>query len=113
MKKILISSLVLLAIFTVSCSKKSNSGHIVKYTVSGTSKLNIAYTDATMSTKTANGVDQSWNYTFNTSATGKLVHLAVTSTDGSEVGGVIYIDGQQSTQNNSASGTINISSQVP
>ncbi len=113
MKKILISSLVLLAIFTVSCSKKNDAGHTVKYTVGGTAKLNVTYTDGSMTAKTVTGVDSSWTYTFNTSATGQLVHLSVTSVDGSEVDGVIYIDGQQSTQNNSASGTINISAQIP
>ena len=114
MKKILISSLVLLAIFTVSCSKKSNSGsHTIKYTVGGSSKLNVSYTDAGMTAKTVSGVDSSWTYTFSTSATGQLVHLSVTSVNGTEVDGVIYFDGQQSTQNNSASGTINISAQIP
>lgn len=50
---------------------------------------------------------------FTLAATGQLVHLAVTSVDGTEVNGVIYFDGQQSTQNNSASGTVNISAQIP
>lgn len=113
MKKILIGSLVLLAIFTVSCSKKSDSGHTVKYTVGGSSKLNVSYTGAGMTAKTVSGVDSSWTYTFSSSATGQLVHLSVTSVDGSEVDGVIYFDGQQSTQNNSASGTIDISAQIP
>ena len=113
MKKILISSLVLFTIFTISCSKKSDSGHTVKYTVGGSSKLNVTYTAAGMTAKTVSGVDSSWTYTFSSSATGQLVHLSVTSVDGSEVDGVIYFDGQQSTQNNSASGTINISAQIP
>ncbi|MDE3183896.1 MAG: hypothetical protein KGM16_10805 [Bacteroidota bacterium] len=113
MKKILISSFIIFAIFTISCSKKSNSGHTVKYTIGGSSKLDVNYTDANMIAKTVSGVDSSWTYTFTTSATGQLVHLAVTSVDGTEVNGVIYFDGQQSTQNNSASGTIDISAQIP
>lgn len=113
MKKILIILLVFLSIFTISCSKKSNGGHTVKYTVGGSSKLNVTYTDGSLTAKTVSGVDSSWTYTFNTSATGQLVHLTVTSVDGSEVSGVIYFDGQQSTQNNSASGTIDISAQIP
>jgi len=113
MKKILISSLIIFTLFTVSCSKKSDSGHTVKYTVGGSSKLNVTYTDGSITAKTVTGVDPSWTYTFSTSATGQLVHLAVTSVDGTEVNGVIYFDGQQSTQNNSASGTVNISAQIP
>ncbi|MDE3183131.1 MAG: hypothetical protein KGM16_06900 [Bacteroidota bacterium] len=114
MKKILIGSLVvLLAIFTVSCSKKSDSGHAVKYTVGGSSKLNITYTDADMTAKTVSGVTSTWTHTFSTSSTGQLVHLSVTSVDGTGVNGAIYIDGQQSTQNDSGSGTVNISAQIP
>jgi hypothetical protein len=75
--------------------------------------MDVTYTDAKMTAKNASSVDSSWKYTFNTTATGKLVHLVVTSVDGTEVNAVIYIDGQQSTQNNSAGGTVNISAEIP
>lgn len=113
MKKILISSLVLLAIFTVSCSKKSdNGGTVVKYTIAGNSNMDVTYTDASMTSKTVTGVNSTWTYTFSSSATGQLVHLAVKSTNGTLVSGKIYFNNQQENQND-AMDSINISAQLP
>lgn len=75
--------------------------------------MNVTYTDADGTLKTANNVTSSWTYSFNTPASGQIVKLIIVSTNGSAVNGSIYINGQQSTQDNSATGSVTLTAQVP
>jgi hypothetical protein len=113
MKKTLFLSLFSSLLFFASCSKSDdNSMHTVKYTVSSNSSMNVTYTVQDGTTKTVNGVDASWTYTFTTTAKGQIVQLIIASTNASAVSGAIFIDGQQVSQNN-ASGNVTISAQIP
>lgn len=114
MKKTLFLSLIGSLLFFASCSKSNdNSMHTVKYTVSSNSSMNVSYTVQDGTLKTASGVDASWTYSFTTTAKGQLVKLIVTSTNATAVSGAIFIDGQQVTQNNDASGNLTITAQIP
>lgn len=113
MKKLQLYLVVLLTVMIASCSKSNSGGHSVKYTIGGTAKLNVIYTDKNGNTQTASNVDSTWTYSFSGVADGKMVYLKVASVDSSAVEGRIYVDNQQSTQDNSSSGSISISTQVP
>lgn len=114
MKKIIFYSLfVLIATFTFSCKKDSSNTHTVKYTIQGTSKTTVTYTDANGNVQSVTNADASWTTGFSSSNHGMVLKLTVVSVDGSSVGGKIFIDGQQSAQSNGATGNISISSVVP
>lgn len=114
MKKFLFISLVaLISISAFSCKKNDSGVHTVKYTIQGTSKSNITYSDANGNMQSANNVDASWTYEFTSSDHGLALKLTVISTDGSSVGGKIFIDGNQSAQQNGATGNVSISSVLP
>ncbi|GAC1312024.1 MAG: hypothetical protein NVSMB24_32730 [Mucilaginibacter sp.] len=113
MKKTIYYSLIMLFMaFTFSCKKDGNT-HTVKYTIQGTSKSNITYSDANGNIQSANNVDASWTYGFSSGNHGLALKLTVVSSDGSPVGGKIYIDGQQSAQDNGTGGSITITSVLP
>jgi len=114
MKKYLFISLIaLICMFTFSCKKSDSGLHTVKYTIQGTSKSNITYSDANGNTQSANNVNASWTYEFTSSDHGLALKLTVISTDGSSIGGKIFIDGNQSAQQNGATGSVSISSVLP
>jgi len=75
--------------------------------------MNVSYTDADGTLKPANNVSSSWTYSFNTPGNGKIFKLIINSTNGSPVSGSIYVDGQEATQDNSDTGSVTMSSQVP
>jgi hypothetical protein len=114
MKKIFgFAVIALFSIFIFSCKKDTSGDHTVKYTIQGTNKSTITYTDAGGNTQTVTNADASWTNTFTTNNHGLSVKLTVVSTDGSQVGGKIYIDDVQSAQANGATGSISISTVVP
>ena len=87
MKKILVGSLVLLAIVVVFGSKKRNSeDHTVKYTICQSSKLNAIYTDGGINAKTVSDADSSCTYRFRTGAASQLVNLSA-----KDVGGMLLL----------------------
>jgi len=114
MKKFIPMALIaLISIFTFSCKKDSNGPHTVKYTIQGTAKSTVTYSDASGNMQTVTNADASWTNTFSSGNHGMALRLTVVSADGSQVGGKIYIDGTQSAQQNGATGSISISSTLP
>jgi hypothetical protein len=112
MKKIICFSLfTLIAVFTFSCKK--NNSHVVKYTIQGTAKSNVTYTDQNGDIQTVNSADASWTTSFASTDHGLVLKLTVTSIDGSNVGGKIFIDGNQTAQSNGNASTIAISATLP
>ena len=113
MKKIIfLSFFVLLTVFTFSC-KKSNNSHVVKYTIQGTAKSTVTYTDQNGNIQTVANADASWTTSFASSDHGLVLKLTVISTDGSNVGGKIFIDNNQSAQSNGNASSIAISATLP
>ncbi|GAC1311356.1 MAG: hypothetical protein NVSMB24_30660 [Mucilaginibacter sp.] len=104
--------MALISVFTFSC-KKDNGAHAVKYTIQGTGKSNVTYSDADGNLQTATGVDASWTYTFMSSNHGLKLRLTDVSSDGSQVGAKIFIDGNQSAQQNGVTGSVSITSVLP
>jgi hypothetical protein len=112
MKKIIFFSLfTLFTIFTFSCKKSSS--HVVKYTIQGTAKSTVTYTDSNGNTQTVANADASWTTSFASTENGLALKLTVISIDGSNVGGKIFIDGNQTAQNNGNSSNISISATLP
>jgi len=113
MKKTLIYSLAIaLSAFTISSCKKSNS-HVVKYTTQGTANETVTYTDQNGNTQTVTNAPANWSLSFVTTDNGMSVKLTAVSIDGSNVGGKIYIDSNQSAQSNGNAASISISAMVP
>jgi len=112
MKNTALYAFVLIVAFASACSKNNSNSHTVKYKVGGTAKLNVTYSDQNLVSQTVNGTDSTWTYSFTTHSDGKLVSLSVISLDSSNVTAHIYIDNQQSTQDN-GSNRISISAQIP
>lgn len=113
MKKIiLLSFLTLLAIFTFSC-KKENKSHVVKYTIQGTAKSTITYTDQNGNVQSVANADASWTTSFTSTDHGLVLKLTVVSIDGSNVGGKIFVDGNQTAQSNGNASSIAISATLP
>jgi hypothetical protein len=114
MKKMLFFSfLALVSVFTFSCKKDGNSTHTVKYTIQGSSKSNVTYTDQNGNVQSQNNEDANWTISFPSSHHGLLLKLTVVSSDGSPVGGKIFIDGNQSAQSNGTVSNIAISTVLP
>jgi hypothetical protein len=112
MKKIIFFSLfILLAVFTFSCKKSSS--HVVKYTIQGTAKSTVTYTDQNGNTQTVANADASWTTSFASTDNGMVVKLTVISIDGSNVGGKIFIDNNQTAQSNGNASSISISATLP
>ncbi|BAU52405.1 MmpS family transport accessory protein [Mucilaginibacter gotjawali] len=112
MKKIIFLSLfTLLTIFTFSC-KKSNS-HTVKYTIQGTAKSAVTYVDGNGNTQNVTGADASWTTSFASTEHGLALKLTVISIDGSNIGGKIFIDGNQTAASNGNSGSVSITATLP
>jgi hypothetical protein len=113
MKKIiLLSFFILLTIFTFSC-KKENKSHTVKYTIQGTAKSTVTYTDQDGNIQTVANADASWTTSFASTDHGLVLKLTVISVDGSNVGGKIFIDGNQTAQSNGNASSIAISAILP
>jgi hypothetical protein len=114
MKKFIFFSLIaLISVFTFSCKKDSGGVHTVKYTIQGTAKSNVTYSDANGNMQTATAVDASWTYSFTSGNHGLALKLAVVSSDGSQVGGKIFIDGNQSAAQNGVTGSVTVTSVLP
>ncbi|MDB4903853.1 MAG: hypothetical protein JWQ63_3134 [Mucilaginibacter sp.] len=112
MKKFIFLSLfILITIFTFSCKK--NDSHVVKYTIQGTAKSNITYIDQHGNIQTVTNADASWTTSFSSNDHGLTLKLTVISVDGSNVGGKIYIDNNQTAQSNGNTSSIAISSTLP
>ena len=104
--------LMLLPIFFFSC-KKDSSMHTVKYSVQGTNKSTVTYTDQNGAVQTVTNADANWTTSFTSNDAGLMLKLTVVSVDGSQVGGKIYIDGNQTAQQNGATGSVSISATLP
>jgi hypothetical protein len=112
MKKIIFLSLfTLITIFTFSCKKSSS--HVVKYTIQGTTTSTVTYSDQNGNMQTVTNADASWTNSFSSNDHGLALKLTVVSTDGSNVGGKIFIDGNQTAQSNGNSSSIAISASLP
>lgn len=112
MKNTLTYAFVLLLVFATACSKSNSNSHTVKYKVGGTAKLNVTYSDQNWVLQSVNSTDSTWTYSFTTNNDGKFAVLSVISQDSSNVSAHIYIDNQQSAQDN-GSNHISISAQIP
>ena len=111
-KLIFLSFICLITVFAISC-KKSNDTHIVKYTIQGTAKSTVTYTDQNGNVQTVTNADASWTSSFSSDKHGMVLKLTAVSVDGSNVGGKIFIDGNQSAQNNGNTSSIAISATLP
>jgi len=112
MKKIILCSfLLLLAAFTFSCKK--DSSHVVKYAIQGTATSTVTYTDQNGDLHTVANADANWTTSFSSTDRGLSLKLTAVSTNGSNVGGKIFIDGNQSAQDNGNSSSIAISAKLP
>src|SRR6266568_705730 len=99
MKKIIFVTLfTLIAVFTFSCKK--NNAHVVKYTIQGTAKSNVTFTDQNGNIQTVTNAGANWTTSFASTDHGMVLKLTAISIDGSNVGGKIFIDGNQTAQNN-------------
>ncbi len=113
MKKIFILSLfTLITVFTFSCKKDSNS-HVVKYTIQGTAKSTVTYTDQDGNVQTVTNADANWTTSFTSTHHGLAIKLTAVSVDASNVGGKIYIDNNQTAQSNGNASSIAISATLP
>ncbi len=114
MKKFIFCTLITaISIFTFSC-KKDSTQHTVKYTIQGTAKSNVTYTDQNGNIQSVNNVDASWTAGFSSSNHGLALKLTVISIDGtSNVGGKIFIDDNQTAQSNGNASSIAISATLP
>ena len=113
MKKTLIYSLlIVLSAFAFSSCKKSNS-HVVRYTTQGTANSTITYTDQNGNVQTVTNAPANWSLSFATTDNGMSVKLTAVTIDGSNVGGKIYIDSNQSAQSNGNASSISITAIVP
>jgi hypothetical protein len=107
MKNYILVFVALATIFTFSCKKSSS--HIVKYSIQGTAKSSVTYTDQNGNLQTVANADASWTTSFSSTDHGETLKLTATSVDGSNVGGKIFIDGNQIAQSNGNSSSIIIS----
>ncbi|HZX58642.1 MAG TPA: MmpS family transport accessory protein [Mucilaginibacter sp.] len=112
MKKLIFLSLfALCTIFTFSC-KKSTS-HIVKYSIQGTANSTVTYTDQTGNIQAISNADANWTTSFSSTDHGEMLKLTAITVDGSNVGGKIFIDGNQTAQSNGNASSIAISAKLP
>lgn len=111
-KLIFIPLFVLITIFAFSC-KKNDSSHVVKYTIQGTAKSTVTYTDQNGNVQTVTNADASWTTSFSSTDHGLVLKLTAVSVDGSNVGGKIFIDDNQSAQSNGNASNIAISATLP
>jgi hypothetical protein len=113
MKKSIIYSFLIIGVaFAFSSCKKSNS-HVVRYTTQGTASETITYTDQNGNTQTVTNAPANWSLSFTTTDNGMTVKLTAISVDGSNVGGKIYIDSNQSAQSNGNAASISLTALVP
>ncbi|MDB5152399.1 MAG: hypothetical protein JWR54_1150 [Mucilaginibacter sp.] len=110
-KLILLPLFILITVFTFSCKKSSS--HIVKYTVQGTAKSDITYTDQDGNVRNVANADASWTTSFASTDHGLVLKLSALSVDGSSVGGKIFIDGKQTAQSNGNASSMAISTTLP
>ncbi len=112
MKKFIFLSLItLISVFTFSCKKSST--HVVKYTVQGTAKSTVTYSDQNGNIQTVTNADANWTTSFSSTDHGMQLKLTSVTVDGSNVGGKIYIDDKQTAQNNGNASSISISATLP
>ena len=111
MKNYILIFVALVTVFTFSC-KKSTS-HIVKYSIQGTAKSTVTYTDQNGNMQTVTNADASWTTSFSSTDHGDALKLTAVTIDGSNVGGKIFIDGNQTAQSNGNASSITISAKLP
>jgi len=86
---------------------------MVKYSIQGTAKSTVTFTDQSGNVQTVVNADANWTTSFSSSDHGLLLKLTAVSADGSNVGGKIFIDGNQSAQDNGNTSSIAISAKLP
>jgi hypothetical protein len=112
MKRIFFFTLItLLSALSYSCKKSSS--HVVKYTIQGTAKSTVTYTDQNGNVQQVVNADANWSTSFSSTDNGLLLKLTAVTVDGSNVGGKIYIDNNQKAQSNGNSSSIDISTTLP
>jgi hypothetical protein len=113
MKRKLLLGFILLTMGFAACKKDSNNTHVVKYTIQGTAKSTVTFTDQNGTIQTVTNADASWTTSFTSSDHGLALKLTAISADGSNVGGKIYIDNNQVAQNNGNASSIVITATLP
>src|ERR1700757_4468696 len=111
MKNYILVFVALITIFSFSC-KKSTS-HIVKYSIQGTAKSTVTYTDQNGNMQTVTNADANWTTSFSSTDHGEALKLTATTVDGSNVGGKIFVDGNQTAASNGNASSIIISVTLP
>lgn len=111
MKNYILVFVALATLFTVSCKKSSS--HVVKYSIQGTAKSTVTYTDQNGNMQTVANADANWTTSFSTTDHGEVFKLTATTVDGSNVGGKIFIDRNQTAQSNGNASSIIVSVTLP
>ena len=75
--------------------------------------MNISCTDANGQIIYMSSVNSAWKYAFNAPGDKRIINLVVNSVDGSPVGGIILIDGQEAALNSSDKGSVSLITQMP
>ena len=89
--------MILPALFLFSCNKNDEGQHTVKYNISSGNTMNVSYTDKDGTLRVVSNVSSTWTYSFDAPGNGQIVKLIINSTNASDVGGSIDIDGQEAT----------------
>ena len=112
MRKLLFTTVVLSAFYFLSCNKYEVR-HTVQYFISGKAMMNVSYIDASGELIPVNNVTSEWKYAFNAPGDKRILKLTVKSIDGSSVGGSILVDGCEAALNNSSTGSVSLTTQLP
>ncbi len=112
MRKLLITTVVFSAFLFCSCNK-GGVKHTVQYFISGESIMNVSFTDINGDLLSKDNVSSAWVYAFNAPGNKRIVELIVNSTDGSPVGGSIFIDGEEASLGDSNTGSLALTAQLP
>lgn len=113
MRKLLFVAVISSAFLYCSCSKRGEVRHTVQYTISGESSMNVSYTNSAGELISIYNVSAQWIYGFTAPGNGRIVKLVVNSTDGTGVGGTIFVDGVETSMNTSSAGSVTITAQIP
>ena len=112
MRKLLFVAVISSAFLLYACSK-GEVRHTVQYTIASEGSMNVSYTNAIGELISIYNVSSEWIYGFNAPGNGRIVKLIVNSTDGIGVSGTIFVDGIETSQDTSSTGSVTITAQIP
>ena len=75
--------------------------------------MNVSCTDVSGELIFISNVSSAWAYAFNAPGDKRIVKLIINSVDSGAVGGVILVDGQEAAVNNSSTGSVSMTTQLP